>query len=311
MIQLSQRRAGSPRITGSVEKVPYATLVGSERWQRACNAEQGVPLHITDVPQLTELSRLWTDAFIAEKVGTHPVDLDYSEDGVFPGGAQAYDGVRRRMLELPIEEVLQRIHAGGTPEAPSSRLYVYGANPRPFEALLENYEPPRELIGTPLEMHTQFWMGGAGATTPAHFDVADNLLGQVRGTKEILLWDPGQYPNLYVNPTGARYERNSNLGSLDEVDFEAFPKFRNARAISCNLAAGEMLFIPLGWFHYVRSRDLTVSVNHFWHSPEMKPFLDAGFHFLRGDMRPELMSLMVHLMRERLKSGELTPEQTL
>ncbi len=293
----------APRVVGRVEQVPYDALVGSERWRGACSVSHGTPLHITGVPQLERLSREWTDDWIIEKVGDHLVDLDYSENGVFPGGAEAYDGEKRRMLELPIEEVLRRIHAGGTAEAPESRLYVYGANPRPFETLLADYQPPHALIGEADQMHTQFWIGGAGATTPAHFDVADNLLGQVRGTKKVLLWDPDQYPLLYVNPTGARYERNSNLGSLDTVDYASFPEFAKAKAFSCELSAGEMLFIPLGWFHYVRSANLTISINHFWHAPEMRSFLDAGYHFLRGEVRPELLALMVHLMSERLATG--------
>lgn len=298
-VGVATRHRGRPTVVGSVDRVDWAELVDSPRWSESCSAEHGRPLHITKVPQLQRLSTRWTDRWIVEQVGDHPVDLDYSSNGVFPGGAEAYDGVDRRMLELPIDEVIRRVHAGGTPEAPDSRLYVYGANTRPFERLLEGYTPPMDLIGEVLEMHTQFWLGGQGTITPAHFDVADNLLCQIRGTKKILLWPPGDYPHLYVNPTGARYERNSNLGSLEDVDFDTFPEFRHARAISCDLEAGEMLYIPLGWFHYVQTTAFTVSVNHFWHAPSIKPFLDSGFFFLRGQVRPELMSLMIHLMTER------------
>ena len=288
-----------PRIAGEVQKVAWRDLVDSERWRTACGASEGTPLHITDVPELQRLGAVWTDAHLIEKVGDEMVDLDYSVDGVFPGGSAAYDGVGRQMLELPIDEVIRRVRAGGTPEAPASRLYVYGANPRTYRRLLTDYHAPMELIGEPLEMHTQFWLGGQGTITPAHFDVADNLLGLVRGHKRVLLWPPDDYPNLYVNPTGARHERNSRIGSLEDVDPAAWPLFANARALRCELNAGEMLFIPLGWFHYVNTTTFTVGVNHFWHSQAIKPFLDAGFYFLRGTVRPELLSLMVHLISER------------
>jgi hypothetical protein len=288
-----------PHILGEVERASYASVVGSDAWAANTSAATSKPLLITEVPQLQRLGALWTDAWIAEKIGDHLVDLDYSEDGVFPGGARAYNGTTRRKMQLPIDQVIERVRAGGTAEAPDSRLYVYGANPRPFERLLEDYAVPTELIGEFVEMHTQFWLGGEGATTPAHFDVADNLLGQVRGSKEVLLWSPDDYPHLYVNPTNARHERNSNLGSLQDVDYERFPRFAKARALSCTLEAGAMLYIPLGWFHYVRTTEFTVSVNHFWHSPQMMTFLQSGLHFLRGEVRPELMSLMIHLMMER------------
>lgn len=294
----------TPRIGGAVERISYDSLIEDGLWKSLCGVAAARPMHITNVPQLKRLGEVWTDAWIVEKVGDQLVDLDYSEDGVFPGGSGVYDGVRRQMLKLPIGELIERIRAGGTEDAPDSRLYVYGANPRPFETLLADYCPPVELIGEADQMHTQFWIGGEGATTPAHFDVADNLLGQVRGTKRVLLWSPEQYPYLYVNPTGARSERNSKMGSLEDVDYDAFPLFKQTTAFQCELAAGDILFIPLGWFHYVRSANFAVSINHFWHGPEMKSFLDAGFHFLRGEVRPELLSLMIHLMSERAKNEQ-------
>lgn len=288
-----------PRVVAEVEKVTWDELVGSERWRKACSGETGTPLHITHVPQLERLRSLWTDAWIIDKVGDALVDLDYSHDGVFPGGSAAYDGLNRQMLELPVADVIRRVRAGGTDKAPDSRLYVYGANPKPFEDLLQDYEPPMALIGEPVEMYTQFWLGGQGTITPAHFDVADNLLGLVHGHKKVLLFPPEQYPYLYVNPTGAQHERNSRMGSLEEVDLEAWPEFEHARAIRCDLRAGEILYIPLGWFHYVNTTTFTVGVNHFWHSEALQPFLDAGFYFLRGAVRPELLSLIGHLIRDR------------
>jgi hypothetical protein len=288
-----------PQLAGEVQKVAWRDLVDSELWRTACSAGTGTPLHITGVPELVRLGPIWTDDHLIEKVGSELVDLDYAIDGVFPGGSAAYDGVRRQMLKLPIDEVVRRIHAGGTANAPASRLYVYGANPGTYRRLLEDYTAPMSLIGEPVEMHTQFWLGGQGTITPAHFDVADNLLGLVRGHKRVLLWSADDYPHLYVNPTAARHERNSRMGSLEDVDLARWPLFANARALRCELNAGEMLFIPLGWFHYVNTTTFTVGVNHFWHSPAIKPFLDAGLYFLRGTVRPELLSLMVHLITER------------
>lgn len=299
-------RSWQPRILGDVRKVAWRDLVSNELWRTACSASTGTPLHITDVPELQRLGPIWSDAHIIEQVGEELVDLDYSVDGVFPGGSAAYDGIRRQMLEMPIGDVIRRVRAGGTAEAPESRLYVYGANTRTYQRLLSDYQAPMALIGEPVEMYTQFWLGGQGTRTPAHFDVADNLLGLVRGNKRVLLWPPDEYPHLYVNPAGARHERNSRMGALEDVDLTAWPLFANARALRCELNAGEMLFIPLGWFHYVNTTEFTVGINHFWHSQSIKTFLDAGFYFLRGTVRPELLSLMVHLINERQCRPPLT-----
>ncbi len=299
MLDRGESHSAGPRVVGEVERVSYRDLLASGAWERACNPVVGRPLHITGVPQLVALRERWTDDFINNRVGDQIVSLDHSVDGTFPGGALAYDGVRRRQLEMPISQAIAEIRAGGSADAPKERLYVYGSNTKPFVKLLEDYVPPTELIAEGSRMFTQFWIGGPGNITPAHFDVADNLLGQIQGTKRLLLWAPSNYPHLYVNPTGARHERNSQLGSLDQVDLGLYPRFADAEALSCELVAGELLFIPIGWFHYVHTIEFAISINHFWHSPDMKSFLDAGFHFLRGEVRPELIALMICLMMER------------
>ena len=288
----------SPRVIGEVERVPYGEVFTGGAWERCCAPTTGRPLHVTGVPQLCALHERWSDDFINQQVGEQVVSLDYSADGTFPGGALAYDGVHRRQLEMPVSQAIAEIRAGSGTER-KERLYVYGSNTRPFEKLLEGYTPPTELIAEGSRLFTQVWLGGAGNVTPAHFDVADNVLGQIHGTKRLLLWAPSNYPHLYVNPTGARHERHSQLGELEQVDLARYPKFARAEALSCELGPGELLFIPLGWFHYVRTLDFALSINHFWHAPDMKAFLDAGFYFLRGEVRPELLSLMVSLMMER------------
>ena len=50
----------------------------------------------------------------------------------------------------------------------------------------------------------------------------------------------------------------------DNPDYERFPKFRQAVALEGILEPGEMLFLPAGWWHQVRSMDLAISVNFWW-----------------------------------------------
>jgi hypothetical protein len=47
----------------------------------------------------------------------------------------------------------------------------------------------------------------------------------------------------------------------DAPDHERFPLFANARLDLTRHEAGEMLFLPEGWFHHVRSLTNSVSIN--------------------------------------------------
>jgi lysine-specific demethylase 8 len=44
---------------------------------------------------------------------------------------------------------------------------------------------------------------------------------------------------------------------------ERFPLFQEAEFVDCILVEGECLYIPVGWWHYVRSLTVSFSVS-FW-----------------------------------------------
>jgi Cupin-like domain len=85
------------------------------------------------------------------------------------------------------------------------------------------------------------WMGGAGTGTRLHCDTADNLLVQVVGTKAVTLFDACETPNLHV-----RAGDNFSPVDVDDPDYEAHPRLRDARATSCVLQPGDALYVPRG-----------------------------------------------------------------
>jgi lysine-specific demethylase 8 len=57
---------------------------------------------------------------------------------------------------------------------------------------------------------------------------------------------------------------NSSQIDLDCVDHEQFPRLAAAPFMECELQAGEMLYIPPRWWHYVRSLTSSFSVSFWW-----------------------------------------------
>ncbi|XP_058425792.1 bifunctional peptidase and arginyl-hydroxylase JMJD5 isoform X4 [Diceros bicornis minor] len=51
---------------------------------------------------------------------------------------------------------------------------------------------------------------------------------------------------------------------VENPDLEKFPKFAEAPFLSCVLSPGEILFIPVKYWHYVRALDLSFSVSFWW-----------------------------------------------
>ena len=106
------------------------------------------------------------------------------------------------------------------------------------------------------------WLGPPYTITGFHTDWAHNLLAQIQGRKEILLVAPSQSKFMYPS---RKYDFRSQLSEIviNETTLDHFPKFGQANVFRVILHPGDMLFIPKGWWHYVKSLDTSISVNNF------------------------------------------------
>jgi ribosomal protein L16 Arg81 hydroxylase len=99
------------------------------------------------------------------------------------------------------------------------------------------------------------WLGPAGTVTPLHHDTMNILLAQVYGRKKVTLIPSFHTP--YV------YNRKSVFSAVDceKPDYKRFPLFRKATKLKVLLEPGQVLFIPVGWWHHVRSMDVSISLS--------------------------------------------------
>ena len=122
-------------------------------------------------------------------------------------------------------------------------------------------------VATPETITKNCWIGSADTVTELHCDSYDNLFVQVAGFKYIRLYSPKHARRLYVGHRGTNGDGGQgNCSSLlcEAEDFVAHPLARNVPYIETVLAPGEALFIPEGWFHYLRAVTPSASVNHWF-----------------------------------------------
>ncbi|XP_046629896.1 bifunctional peptidase and arginyl-hydroxylase JMJD5 isoform X2 [Neodiprion virginianus] len=106
------------------------------------------------------------------------------------------------------------------------------------------------------------WLGPKGTISPLHFDPKNNLLCQVFGHKEVILFHPQQTSNLY--PYKTKLLTNTARVDPTKPDFQKWPKFEKAIGMTSTLGPGEMLFIPPGWWHHVTALSQSFSVSFWW-----------------------------------------------
>ncbi|GAB4821348.1 hypothetical protein N2152v2_008394 [Parachlorella kessleri] len=123
-------------------------------------------------------------------------------------------------------------------------------------------EPDYCVLGEAELQSVNAWFGPPGTVTPLHTDPHHNLLCQVVGSKYLRIYTPEDTPALYPFTEGLT--TNSSQVDLDSPDPRRFPAFASAPFRDCVLAPGQMLYLPPGWWHYVKALTTSFSVSFWW-----------------------------------------------
>uniref|UniRef100_A0A672YBI0 Lysine-specific demethylase 8 n=1 Tax=Sphaeramia orbicularis TaxID=375764 RepID=A0A672YBI0_9TELE len=106
------------------------------------------------------------------------------------------------------------------------------------------------------------WFGPGGTVSPLHQDPQQNFLVQVVGSKYIRLYSPEDTDKLYPHQSSLLH--NTSQVEVENPDTERFPEFARAPYLECVLQPGDVLFIPVQHWHYIRSLELSFSVSFWW-----------------------------------------------
>lgn len=133
------------------------------------------------------------------------------------------------------------------------------ANPA-FAGLFEDFSPINQVIDHNAHNdkgYVKMWIGPKGTITPLHHDRVNVLLVQVMGRKLIRFIPPNQNEKVYN-------ERDvfSELDLNREIDLDKFPLAKNLKIIDVVVNPGEALLIPVGWWHWVKSLDVSITLTH-------------------------------------------------
>jgi len=113
------------------------------------------------------------------------------------------------------------------------------------------------------------YMGHGGQRTHIHYDSSENLLHMIKGSKYFRIYDPMQASILLY---GDQSVYNNSL----PIDFEGdsweteFPMAIYALQLELELLEGEILYLPMFWFHDVKSSPGTNLAVNFWYKGDSK-----------------------------------------
>jgi lysine-specific demethylase 8 len=149
-------------------------------------------------------------------------------------------------------------------ETPHCEDLIYLAQNDAFEGLYQDFNIPDfcTTLGEGKLYSTMIWMGPYGCVSPLHYDPMDNVLMQFVGTKRVIMYPP----EAYIYPGVDGYQSNTSpLDPEGPLDLEKYPLAAELPPpFECTLAAGDLLYIPSKWWHFIRTIETSISINCWW-----------------------------------------------
>jgi hypothetical protein len=209
----------------------------------------GEPVVLTDATAGWPAAHKWSPAFFADHYGDVEVDVCVGREAD-PRCDRNFVELTRRM---PMRAFIERVRNAGT----TNDLYLISNN-RAMRA--EGLRPlfddvrPREDLFDPAAFGpgtVALWIGPAGTLTPLHHDNTNILLCQLHGRKRVTLVSPLE-PSLLEGARGFYASVHCDEPAWEE-------QHAGVARRTVDLSPGEGLFIPAGYWHHVRSLDVSIS----------------------------------------------------
>ena len=116
-----------------------------------------------------------------------------------------------------------------------------------------------------------FWLGAGNNKTLLHYDAWDSILLLGQGEKEFFVFSNEESPRMHqysaFNFKALVDGRvlHSKIRPMD-VQEEYREEFSKLKGLKGTVHAGEVMFVPAGFWHYVESKGINVAVNFFIHT---------------------------------------------
>ena len=204
------------------------------------------------------------------------------------GGLDAFlvqvTGMKEVLFHQPTDHNYRALYVGSRKNWSPVRFFnpdlekypLFQHNKPVLKQLSVNRKPvfgKRDLKGIVRKPRATAFIGRHSYTDSHEHGGLDAFLVQVTGMKEVLFHQPTDhnYRALYV---GSR--KNWSPVRFFNPDLEKYPLFQHNKPVYTQVRAGELLYIPDGWFHSVASQDDGVNVTLTYFFPPTHYDLSAA-----------------------------------
>jgi hypothetical protein len=210
------------------------------------------PVILTDMMQDWPAMSLWCPEYLKTKYGNSRVEVQTHRNS----NPNYEINTQKHKQTVKLSEYADRVVSGGE----TNEYYIVANNSNlereNFKTLLDDIRMfPEFLDASKTKERVFFWFSPAGTITPLHHDPMNLMMAHIYGRKQWRLISPNATPLLY-----------NNVGVFSEVDLENpdYDKnslFREVQVLETVLEPGEVMFVPVGWWHQVKALDISLALS--------------------------------------------------
>ncbi|WP_025124906.1 cupin-like domain-containing protein [Myroides odoratimimus] len=143
-------------------------------------------------------------------------------------------------------------------EPTNYRIFLYNIM-KEVPSLKSDFKWPKLGLRLVKQLPMLFF-GGTNSKVFMHFDIDySNILHfNFNGEKQCMLFSPDQTKYMYKIPHALISREDIDF---DNPDFDKWPALKYAKGYICNLKHGEMLYMPEGYWHYMKYLTPSISMS--------------------------------------------------
>lgn len=212
---------------------------------------QNRPVIITGMLDEWPATQKWSLDYFAERFGDREVEVQFGRD-TDPNYEVNQPKHKRTML---FGQYVETVRGAGVTNDFYMTANNSGLNKAAVGELWDDITQIPEYLDGSDPKNGFFWLGPAGTITPFHHDLTNNFMAQVIGRKRVLLIPASELHRTYnhlhcYTPVDGR-----------NIDFDRYPALRNATIQEVILGPGEILFLPVGYWHFVEGLDISCTMS--------------------------------------------------
>jgi len=187
----------------------------------------------------------WTDEYMSAKHGKEIVEVEEGKKEDRDLG----------MWNEPFADFLRKYQGKDEKDRHKGNFYSVSAIPRGMKA---EYEMPK-AVNCPAFFDNSaggmrqinHWFSSGGTSSVLHKDSFENINCLYDGSKDMVFIPP----NYTTEELHWDYRDNHGHSYIDcqKVDMVRYPNFRNVKWWKAHMDRGDCLYIPVGWYHHVKS----------------------------------------------------------